>query len=72
MRGNFSNDLEKPIFQGDIYTKGNKTKLRTIVYLVGTSGIIKGGDWYTDAAKSLGVKKVIARVFTPIRLFMMD
>lgn len=55
--GEFFERFRKAYFSGDIYTKGNKTKLRTIVYLVGTSGIIKGGDWYTDAAKSLGVKK---------------
>lgn len=55
--GEFSERFRKAYFLGDIYTRGNKTKLRTLVYLVGTSGIIKGGDWYTYAAKNLDLPK---------------
>lgn len=52
----FLERFERAYFYGNIYTKGSKTKIRTIVYGAYYFGAVNN-DWYTDAVKSLGITK---------------
>lgn len=52
----FLKRFERADFSGDICTRRNKTKIRTIVYKVSLLGAMND-NWYTDAVESLGITK---------------